>query len=75
MMSKRFDKLRWVAVLSILGALVEPSIGQASADNGADKTPKISNSLAGNYLAARIAASDRDTESAAAFYRKAISLD
>jgi tetratricopeptide (TPR) repeat protein len=36
---------------------------------------KISNSLAGNYLAARIAATDRDTSKAAAFFRKAIQLD
>ncbi len=32
-------------------------------------------SLAGNYLAARIAATDKDTESASVFYRKAMALD
>ena len=32
-------------------------------------------SLAGNYLAARVAATDRDTEAATVFYRKAIKLD
>lgn len=47
----------------------------ASEQAAKDQPPKISNSLAGNYLAARIAVTDRDTESAAAFYRKAISLD
>ena len=45
----------------------------------AENTPKqsltASNSLAGNYLAARIATTDKDTESAAAFYRRAIALD
>lgn len=57
-------------------ALFQPlAMSQASAEN--TKTPelKISNSLAGNYLAARIAATDRDTQSAAVFYRKAIALD
>lgn len=35
----------------------------------------LSTSLAGNYLAARVAASDKDTESAAKFYRQALKLD
>lgn len=45
------------------------------AESKPDPELKLSNSLAGNYLAARIAATDRDTESAAAFYRRAIALD
>ncbi len=36
---------------------------------------KLSDSLAGNYLAARIASTDRDMENAAGFYRKVIALD
>ncbi|MDA8870684.1 tetratricopeptide repeat protein [Rhizobiaceae bacterium] len=36
---------------------------------------EVSDSLAGNYLAARVAATDRDTEAASAFYRKALALD
>ena len=49
--------------------------GGAFAKDG-DK-PKLlpGKSLAGNYLAARIAGTDRDLESAAAFYRQAILLD
>ena len=45
----------------------------------ADETPAKpivpSSSLAGNYLAARIAATDKDTSNAVTFYRKAIALD
>ncbi len=51
------------------------AVSNAGAEGTKDPEIKISNSLAGNYLAARIAATDRDTESAAAFYRKAIALD
>ncbi len=39
------------------------------------ETVNPSNSLAGNYLAARIAANDKDTQSAVNFYRKAMALD
>ncbi|MEM9734556.1 MAG: tetratricopeptide repeat protein [Pseudomonadota bacterium] len=45
----------------------------AHAESTADAPP--STSLAGNYLAARVAASDKDTESAAKFYRQALKLD
>ena len=59
------------SILGICSALALAPVNFAQAE----ETIKISNSLAGNYLAARIAATDRDTASAAAFYRKAIALD
>lgn len=63
------------SVLGICSALVLAPLHQALADSESEDKIQISNSLAGNYLAARIAATDRDTANAAAFYRKAISLD
>ncbi|MCJ8309064.1 MAG: tetratricopeptide repeat protein [Rhizobiaceae bacterium] len=63
------------SVLGICSALVLSPLHSALAENEAEDKIQVSNSLAGNYLAARIAATDRDTANAAAFYRKAISLD
>ncbi len=56
-----------------LSLLVSTSL--VHAENKPEQPLTVSNSLAGNYLAARIATTDRDTESAAAFYRRAIGLD
>ncbi len=47
----------------------------ARAESNPDDIVRASNSLAGNYLAARIASTDKDTQSAATFYRKALELD
>ncbi|MEP0942717.1 MAG: tetratricopeptide repeat protein [Rhizobiaceae bacterium] len=63
------------SVFGICSALALPPASLALAQDKAAEEIKISNSLAGNYLAARIAATDRDTSNAAVFYRKAISLD
>ncbi len=64
-----------IGLLSLCSILALTPAHLAHAEGNADSELKISNSLAGNYLAARIAATDRDTSNAAAFYRKAISLD
>lgn len=50
-------------------------VSPAFAETKTDEALPDSRSLAGNYLAARIAASDRDTQSAATFYRRALKLD
>ena len=69
------DLAKRASVLGICSALVLNPLHPALAENEAEDKIQVSNSLAGNYLAARIAATDRDTANAAAFYRKAISLD
>ena len=63
-----------LAVLLTSSALV---MGNSAgfAETAGEKTFQTGNSLAGNYLAARIAATDKDTESAATFFRKALSMD
>jgi len=50
-------------------------IGSGLAESNPTEPLRTSNSLAGNYLAARIASTDKDTQSAAEFYRKALELD
>ncbi|MEP1210055.1 MAG: tetratricopeptide repeat protein [Rhizobiaceae bacterium] len=64
-----------ISLLSLCSFLALTPAHLAHAEGDADSKPRVSNSLAGNYLAARIAATDRDTANAAAFYRKAIMLD
>ncbi|EFL88833.1 TPR repeat-containing protein [Ahrensia sp. R2A130] len=49
--------------------------GPAAAETAPVDEIKAGRSLAGNYLAARIATTDRDTAAAVEFYRKAIALD
>jgi tetratricopeptide (TPR) repeat protein len=66
---------RQISLLSLCSILAVSSINTAHAEGDADSKLKNSNSLAGNYLAARIAVTDSDTASAAVFYRKAINLD
>ncbi len=64
--------LRALAVGSVLSAL---SSAQGFAQDKAAEQIVPSSSLAGNYLAARIASTDKDTANAVAFYRQAIALD
>ncbi|MEO0545682.1 MAG: tetratricopeptide repeat protein [Pseudomonadota bacterium] len=49
--------------------------GLALADTNASEPFETSNSLAGNYLAARVAATDKNTQWAVSFFREAIRLD
>ncbi len=56
----------------LAGALTFASPALAT---GGDDAPVASDSLAGNYLAARIAATDRNTQAAATFYRQVLKLD
>lgn len=57
-------------------ALLAISPAVAAEEKQQTEEPLISSeSLAGNYLAARIAATDKDTEAAVAFYRKALERD
>ena len=59
-----------------IGALISLlQTGAGLAENTPAEPLHTSNSLAGNYLAARIASTDKDTQSAADFYRKALDLD
>ena len=68
----KLRNLRALAMSSILTVMTAAPVL-------ADETPATpivpSNSLAGNYLAARIAATDKDTSNAVTFYRQAIALD
>ncbi|MEO1398352.1 MAG: tetratricopeptide repeat protein [Pseudomonadota bacterium] len=62
--------------LTLVAALaIGVSTGNAVAETNSAETFKTSNSLAGNYLAARVAATDKDTQWAVSFYREAIRLD
>ncbi len=70
--------LRGAAFAVPLAAFVTTSA--LSATEGKDKPETVesfvsSNSLAGNYLAARIAATDKDTDFAVKFYRQALKRD
>ncbi|MEM9677819.1 MAG: tetratricopeptide repeat protein, partial [Pseudomonadota bacterium] len=49
--------------------------GLGLADTNASEPFETSNSLAGNYLAARVAATDKNTQWAVSFFREAIRLD
>jgi len=60
-------------LLSVVLAVSAVSV--SSAESSAAKAIQPGQSLAGNYLAARIANTDRDTASAAAFYRQAMEFD
>lgn len=70
--SLNLKKLRALALGSVFATLSTLPVW-------AEETPTEpivpSNSLAGNYLAARIAATDKDTSNAVTFYRQAIALD
>ena len=63
------------AKLALSMALVGHFLTAAQAESATSNARPLSNSLAGNYLAARIAATDKDTQSAADYYRRAIALD
>jgi len=56
-------------------SLLISSTALTRAETKPDTPIRASNSLAGNYLSARIATTDKDTENAAKFYRRAIALD
>ena len=72
-MHNRFAaQVRKSLIVSLLTCLLATP---ALAESKPDEPLATGSSLAGNYLAARIAATDKDTESAVAFYRKAIALD
>ena len=64
-----------VRILALTASALAACTMAVQAENNAEPNLPPSNSLAGNYLAARIAATDKDTERAASFYRKAIKLD
>lgn len=59
----------------LAAALAVSSVSISTAESEPVTVIQPGQSLAGNYLAARIANTDRDTESAAAFYRQAMELD
>lgn len=59
----------------LAAALAVSSVSNSTAESEPVTVIQPGQSLAGNYLAARIANTDRDTESAAAFYRQAMELD
>lgn len=59
----------------LAAALAVSSVSTSTAESEPVTVIQPGQSLAGNYLAARIANTDRDTESAAAFYRQAMELD
>lgn len=66
--------------MTLKATILALSLGLFAAPGFAAQTDKgealnLSSSLAGNYLAARIAATDRDTEAASAFFRKVLELD
>ncbi|MEM1317088.1 MAG: tetratricopeptide repeat protein [Pseudomonadota bacterium] len=71
--------MRFSSSHSRIAALVFASaIGMAApalAETAEPEPIEAGRSLAGNYLAARIATTDRDTAAAVEFYRKAIALD
>ncbi|MEE9374949.1 MAG: tetratricopeptide repeat protein [Rhizobiaceae bacterium] len=72
-------KTKIIKSLSILfaGGLLAGSVvvSKALAENSPQEIIATSDSFAGNYLAARIAATDKDTENAVVFYRKALEID
>ncbi|MEM8749990.1 MAG: tetratricopeptide repeat protein [Pseudomonadota bacterium] len=70
-------RLRAAAPLATFafGAAVLFSSGSSLAEENADEVLAPSSSLAGNYLAARIASTDSDTANAVNYYRAAIALD
>ena len=67
--------MRKYTTVALTAALIGFSALPSLAEGSSDEQIRLSNSLAGNYLAARIAATDNDTENAAVFFRKALSLD
>ncbi|MEL6966056.1 MAG: tetratricopeptide repeat protein [Pseudomonadota bacterium] len=63
------------ALATLSAALFLTGISTAQAETNAAVSFEPSNSLAGNYLAARVATTDKNTQWAVSFYRKAIALD
>ena len=67
-----------VAIAALAAAFAVAPLPATSAQTADAETAEefvISNSLAGNYLAARIAATDKDTDFAVKFYRNAMARD
>ncbi len=79
-MKKTTTMLRSCALAGSLAVLLVSPAFSATDDEGKEKPETVdtfaaSNSLAGNYLAARIAATDKDTDFAVKFYRRALQRD
>ncbi len=63
---------RWLLGSVLAGSLLVAPVSHAT---NTEDVVQASDSLAGNYLAARIAATDRNTRAAATFYRQVLKLD
>ncbi|MEL6752109.1 MAG: tetratricopeptide repeat protein, partial [Pseudomonadota bacterium] len=69
--------MKLVAAALALALTAAPAAYAAQSDGLTDAGEPIvtSDSLAGNYLAARIAANDKDTSAASAYYKRVLDLD